>query len=172
MKEHAENGSADVSRETDRLSAGRFQTESDRGAATLRPCIAEGANLSRFYGMILGLNNVSFGIRPGITGVVGPNGAGKTTLFRLLLGQIKPSSGMLNVFGERPWNNPLVQARIAYCPESESVPSSIGAFPRSQGACAQLPRPGEACVTALEETAHCAVQRHAPARETRAVPAA
>jgi ABC-2 type transport system ATP-binding protein len=90
--------------------------------------IAQGANLSRFYGMILGLNNVSFTIRPGITGVVGPNGAGKTTLFRLLLGQIKPSSGRLDVFGERPWNNPSVQARLAYCPESETVPSGIGAF--------------------------------------------
>jgi ABC-2 type transport system ATP-binding protein len=95
--------------------------------SVLRP-IAEGRSLSRFYGMILGLNNVSFMIRPGITGIVGPNGAGKTTLFRLLLGQIKPSSGTLEVFGERPWNNQLVQARIAYCPESETVPTGIGAF--------------------------------------------
>src|SRR5215208_4114622 len=90
--------------------------------------IVAGENLSRFYGMILGLNNVSFTIRPGITGVVGPNGAGKTTLFRLLLGQIKPSSGTLRVFGERPWNNPMVQARIAYCPEAEVVPAGIGSF--------------------------------------------
>src|SRR5215216_17707 len=90
--------------------------------------IAEAESLSRFYGMILGLNNVSFAIRTGITGVVGPNGAGKTTLFRLLLGQIKPSSGTLQVFGETPWANPLVQARIAYCPESETVPSGIGSF--------------------------------------------
>ncbi len=90
--------------------------------------IAEAESLSRFYGMILGLNNVSFQIRPGITGIVGPNGAGKTTLFRLLLGQIKPSSGSLRVFGRTPWNNPEVQARIAYCPENESVPSNIGAF--------------------------------------------
>jgi ABC-2 type transport system ATP-binding protein len=100
----------------------------NHGAARLLPCIAEGKNLSRFYGMILGLNNVSFGIRPGITGVVGPNGAGKTTLFRLLLGQIKPSSGALQIFGEAPWNNPAVQARVGYCPESEIVPASIAAF--------------------------------------------
>lgn len=90
--------------------------------------IVRGESLSRFYGMILGLNNVTFAIRPGITGIVGPNGAGKTTLFRLLLGQIKPSSGTLSVFGEDPWNNPMVQARIAYCPEAESVPANIGAF--------------------------------------------
>jgi ABC-2 type transport system ATP-binding protein len=94
---------------------------------TSRP-IAEGESLSRFYGMILGLNNVSFVIRPGITGVVGPNGAGKTTLFRLLLGQIRPSSGEIHVMGERPWNNPMVQARIAYCPEAEAVPAGIGSL--------------------------------------------
>ncbi|MCX6951239.1 MAG: ATP-binding cassette domain-containing protein [Verrucomicrobia bacterium] len=88
--------------------------------------IIEGQNLSRFYGMILGLNNVNFTIRPGITGVVGPNGAGKTTLFRLLTGQIRPSSGSLRVFGLDPWNNPAVQARLAYCPESESVPADVG----------------------------------------------
>ncbi|MDB6152785.1 MAG: transporter [Chthoniobacteraceae bacterium] len=89
--------------------------------------IIEGENLSRFYGMILGLNNVNFTINPGITGVVGPNGAGKTTLFRLLTGQSKPSSGTLKVFGLNPWNNPAVQARLAYCPESEAVPADIGA---------------------------------------------
>lgn len=89
--------------------------------------IVEGRNLSRFYGMILGLNNVSFTIRPGITGIVGPNGAGKTTLFRLLTGQIRPSSGTLRVFGLDPWSNAAVQARLAYCPESESVPPDVGA---------------------------------------------
>ncbi len=87
--------------------------------------IAQADNLSRFYGVVLGLNNVSFALRPGITGVVGPNGAGKTTLFRLLTGQIKPSSGTLRVFGSVPWNNPAVQARIAYCPESETVPTEL-----------------------------------------------
>ena len=87
--------------------------------------IAQADSLSRFYGPILGLNNVTFTIRPGITGVVGPNGAGKTTLFRLLTGQIQPSSGTLQVFGASPWNNPSVQARIAYCPESEAVPEGL-----------------------------------------------
>ncbi len=87
--------------------------------------LIQAENLSRFYGMILGLNNVSFVIRPGITGIIGPNGAGKTTLFRLLLGQIRPSSGRLTVFGEEPWNNPSVHARIAYCPESETVPAGL-----------------------------------------------
>jgi ABC-2 type transport system ATP-binding protein len=87
--------------------------------------IVEAENLSRFYGIILGLNNVSFTVHPGITGVVGPNGAGKTTLFRLLTGQIKPSSGTLRVFGVSPWNNPAAHARMAYCPENEAVPEGL-----------------------------------------------
>src|SRR4051812_2041610 len=87
--------------------------------------IVRADNLSRFYGVILGLNNVSFTIHRGITGVVGPNGAGKTTLFRLLTGQIRASSGTLTVFGANPWNNPAPRARLAYCPESEAVPAAL-----------------------------------------------
>ncbi|PTY02473.1 ABC transporter [Opitutaceae bacterium EW11] len=87
--------------------------------------IIQAKNLSRFYGNILGLNNVSFEVHAGITGVVGPNGAGKTTLFRLLTGQVRPSSGTIEVFGQDPWNNPAVQARLAYCPESEDVPQGV-----------------------------------------------
>ncbi len=87
--------------------------------------IVQADNLSRFYGPYLGLNNVSFTLKPGITGIVGPNGSGKTTLFRLLTGQIKPDSGSLHVLGASPWNNPAVQARIAYCPESEAVPAGL-----------------------------------------------
>ena len=90
--------------------------------------IVEAESLSRFYGMVLGLNNVTLAIRPGLTGVVGPNGAGKTTLFRLLTGQIRPSSGTLRVFGEDPWNNPSVRARLAYCPEGEAVPAGVRAW--------------------------------------------
>jgi ABC-2 type transport system ATP-binding protein len=87
--------------------------------------VVQAENLSRFYGLFLGLNNITFTIQPGITGIVGPNGAGKTTLFRLLTGQIKPDSGTLEIFGAPPWNNPLVQAKIAYCPESEAVPPGL-----------------------------------------------
>lgn len=87
--------------------------------------IIQAENLSRFYGLVLGLNNVTCSIQPGITGVVGPNGSGKTTLFRLLTGQIRPSSGRIEVFGAPPWNNPAVLARLGYCPESEAVPASL-----------------------------------------------
>ncbi len=83
--------------------------------------IVQAKELSCFYGMVLGLNNVSFNLGSGITGLVGPNGAGKSTLIKLMTGQIKPSSGQLLVFGQKPWNNPQILSRIGYCPEHEYV---------------------------------------------------
>jgi ABC-2 type transport system ATP-binding protein len=77
--------------------------------------------LSRWYGIVMGLNNVSFDIGSGLTGLVGPNGAGKSTLMQIITGQLQPSSGTLTVFGETPWNNPRLLQRIGYCPEDEAV---------------------------------------------------
>lgn len=87
--------------------------------------LVQAESLSRFYGPVLGLNNVSFALGPGLTGIVGSNGAGKTTLFRLLTGQIRPSAGSLRVFGAEPWNNPSVCSRIGYCPEGEALPAGL-----------------------------------------------
>jgi ABC-2 type transport system ATP-binding protein len=81
--------------------------------------------LSRWYGMVMGLNNVSFEIGPGLTGLVGPNGAGKSTLIQIITGQLQPSSGELTVFGLRPWNNPALLQRLGYCPEGEAVPKEL-----------------------------------------------
>ncbi|HZZ58381.1 MAG TPA: ABC transporter ATP-binding protein [Opitutaceae bacterium] len=89
--------------------------------------VVQAEDVSRFYGMVLGLNNVSFALKPGLTGIVGPNGAGKTTLFRLILGQIRPSSGRIRVLGAEPWNNPAVAKRLAYCPEGDAVPAGLNA---------------------------------------------
>jgi ABC-2 type transport system ATP-binding protein len=83
--------------------------------------IIDARELNRWYGIVMGLNNVSFTIPPGLTGLVGPNGAGKSTLLQIITGQMQPSSGTLTVFGERPWNNPKVLRRIGFCPEKEAV---------------------------------------------------
>lgn len=87
--------------------------------------IIQGEDLSRWYGVVMGLNHVSFEVRPGLTGLVGPNGAGKSTLIQLITGQLRPSSGSLSVLGERPWNNPGVLSRIGYCPEGEAVHTDL-----------------------------------------------
>ncbi|HEX3720451.1 MAG TPA: ABC transporter ATP-binding protein [Verrucomicrobiae bacterium] len=87
--------------------------------------VVQANQLSRWYGIVMGLNNVSFEIEPGLTGLVGPNGAGKSTLIQIITGQLQPSSGSLTVFGERPWNNPRLLRRLGYCPEGEAVPKEL-----------------------------------------------
>ena len=87
--------------------------------------IIQARELSRWYGLVMGLNNVNFEIESGLTGLVGPNGAGKSTLIQIITGQLQPSSGELTVFHEKPWNNPHLIQRIGYCPEGEAVPKEL-----------------------------------------------
>jgi len=76
--------------------------------------------LSKWYGMVLGLNNFTIGVRRGITGLLGPNGAGKSTFMKLVTGQLKASQGRLWVLGQEPRNNTRLKARVGYCPEQDS----------------------------------------------------
>ena len=79
---------------------------------------AEG--VSKWYGQVSGLNNVTVSIPPGITGLLGPNGAGKSTFMKLMSGQLKPSQGTIRVLGEPIWGNPPVYDRIGFCPEQDA----------------------------------------------------
>lgn len=56
--------------------------------------------LSKWYGSVIGLNQVSLTIDRGVVGVVGPNGAGKSTLLKLVTGQLRPSLGRVRIFGK------------------------------------------------------------------------
>ncbi len=76
--------------------------------------------LSKWYGEVIGLNNVTTTVGRGITGLVGPNGAGKSTLMGLAMGQLRPSQGTITVFGRRVWDNPSTLAQIGYCPEGDA----------------------------------------------------
>ncbi|MEK9862524.1 MAG: ABC transporter ATP-binding protein [Limisphaerales bacterium] len=89
------------------------------------PPIIKADKLSRWYGMVMGLNHISFEVLPGITGLVGPNGAGKSTLIQIITGQLRPSSGCLKVLGHTPWDHPPTLARIGYCPEKEALPEHL-----------------------------------------------
>jgi len=76
--------------------------------------------LSRWYGQVIGINDVSLAIGPGITGLLGPNGAGKSTFMKLMTGQIRPSRGSVTVLGEPVWNNPNIMKRMGFCPEQDA----------------------------------------------------
>ncbi len=77
-------------------------------------------HLSKWYGQVIGLNDVSVTVPPGITGLLGPNGAGKSTFMKLMTGQLKPSKGRISVLGEPIWHNPGIFTRIGFCPEQDA----------------------------------------------------
>jgi ABC-2 type transport system ATP-binding protein len=82
--------------------------------------ILQATQLSKWYGQVSGLNDVTVSIPAGITGLLGPNGAGKSTFMKLMTGQLKPSKGKITVFDEPIWGNPSVFARIGFCPEQDA----------------------------------------------------
>ena len=77
-------------------------------------------HVSKWYGQVIGLNDVSVAVPPGVTGLLGPNGAGKSTLMKLITGQLKPSKGTVQVLGEPIWRNPRLFFRIGFCPEQDA----------------------------------------------------
>jgi ABC-2 type transport system ATP-binding protein len=79
------------------------------------------AGVSRWYGNVVAVNEISFGVSPGITGLLGPNGAGKSTLLHMLSGFLRPSAGEVTVLGEIPWRNPGIYRHLGLVPERESV---------------------------------------------------
>jgi ABC-2 type transport system ATP-binding protein len=82
--------------------------------------LVDAEQLSKWYGQVSGLNDVTVKIPPGITGLLGPNGAGKSTFMKLMTGQLKPSKGSIKVLGEPIWGNPSVYFRIGFCPEQDA----------------------------------------------------
>jgi ABC-2 type transport system ATP-binding protein len=104
------------------------------------------------YGDILGLSPTTFELPDGggITGLLGPNGAGKSTLIQLVSGLLPPSGGSVRVFGEAPFRNPRVLARLGLVPEGDRFPVGLTGtrWLRMMGALAGLQG------TALEEALH------------------
>jgi ABC-2 type transport system ATP-binding protein len=87
--------------------------------------VIETRNLSKYYGNVLGLSDVSLEIESGITGLLGPNGAGKSTFMKLVTGQMKPNIGTVTITGQEVWNNFPLFSKIGYCPEQDSFYEDI-----------------------------------------------
>jgi ABC-2 type transport system ATP-binding protein len=77
--------------------------------------------VSKWFGGVVAVSDVSLAVEPGVTALLGPNGAGKTTLLRTIAGLTAPSQGHVRVFGEPIRGNARLYRRIGYMPEHESV---------------------------------------------------
>lgn len=84
--------------------------------------------VSKWYGHVLGISEVSLKIGGGIVGLLGENGAGKSTLIKLIAGLIRPDQGRIQVFGEAPSDTARARARIGYCPEHDGVYGELTAL--------------------------------------------
>ena len=82
--------------------------------------IVTAEHVSKWYGQVIGLNDVNVSVPPGITGLLGPNGAGKSTFMKLITGQLRPSKGSVKVLGEPIWRNPHLYFQIGFCPEQDA----------------------------------------------------
>jgi ABC-2 type transport system ATP-binding protein len=75
-------------------------------------------HVSKWYGPVLGVNQVTLELRSGITGLVGSNGAGKSTLLRLATGQLRPDIGRVTVGGHDAWSW-TAKRMVGYCPDGD-----------------------------------------------------
>jgi len=107
--------------------------------------------VSRWYGNVVAVNDITFSLGAGITGLLGPNGAGKTTILHMLAGLLRPSSGRVLIDSTPSWRNPEVYRRIGLVPEREAVyPFLTGRQLAVLAAQLQrLPRPEAAAAAAI-----------------------
>src|SRR5438270_3970177 len=84
--------------------------------------------VSRFYGEVLGINNVNLAIPPGITSLVGANGSGQTTLMNLMTGLIRPTQGEISVLGIAPDHPEKLCRILGYCAQFDAFPKGMTGY--------------------------------------------
>jgi ABC-2 type transport system ATP-binding protein len=83
------------------------------------------AGVSRWYGNVVAVNDITMSIGPGVTGLLGPNGAGKSTILHMIAGFLEPSKGALTVDGVQTMMNPGLYDKLGLVPERDSVYSFL-----------------------------------------------
>jgi ABC-2 type transport system ATP-binding protein len=85
-------------------------------------------NVTRLYGTVIGVNDITLSLAAGAHGLLGPNGAGKTTLLNLITGQLSPTIGSVRVLGMSSRSNPNLLRRIGYLPSIEGMYADVSAL--------------------------------------------
>ncbi|MFF9667486.1 ABC transporter ATP-binding protein [Streptomyces althioticus] len=108
--------------------------------------------VSRWFGNVVAVNDITMSIGPGVTGLLGPNGAGKSTLIHMMSGFLAPSSGAVTLDGAPIWRNQQVYRQIGLVPERESVYDHLTGweFVLVNAELHGLPQPGAAARRALD----------------------
>jgi len=121
--------------------------------------VIEIKNVSRWYGNVVAVNDITMDIGPGVTGLLGPNGAGKSTILHMIAGFLAPSRGTLTVhpvLGQPvpTWQNPDIYRSLGLVPERDSVYAFLTGeeFVRSTAKLHKLASTGAATRQALEMT--------------------
>ncbi|GAA0469870.1 MULTISPECIES: ABC transporter ATP-binding protein [Streptomyces] len=78
-------------------------------------------NVSRWFGNVVAVNDITMTIGPGVTGLLGPNGAGKSTLLNMMGGFLAPSNGSVTLDGRPTWRNEAIYRDIGIVPEREAM---------------------------------------------------
>ncbi|GHG25026.1 ABC transporter ATP-binding protein [Streptomyces zaomyceticus] len=78
-------------------------------------------HVSRWFGNVVAVNDVTMTVGPGVTGLLGPNGAGKSTLINMMGGFLDPSTGSVTLDGRTIWGNESVYREIGVVPEREAM---------------------------------------------------
>jgi ABC-2 type transport system ATP-binding protein len=109
-------------------------------------------DVSRWYGNVVAVNEVSFALGPGVTGLLGPNGAGKSTLLHMMAGLLRPSHGEVTIFGRSTWLDPAIYRQVGLVPEREAVHGYLTGrqFALFNAQLQRLPDPAAAATRALE----------------------
>jgi ABC-2 type transport system ATP-binding protein len=109
-------------------------------------------NVSRWYGNVVAVNDITMTIGPGVTGLLGPNGAGKSTVLHMIAGFLPPSRGEV-LLGKTPaWHNPDIYRTVALVPERDSVYGFLTGqdFVRATAKLHKLPDPATAARQTIE----------------------
>ena len=108
-------------------------------------------NVSRWYGNVVAVNDVTMSIEPGVTGLLGPNGAGKSTIMHMIAGFLPPSRGELTIGNRASWRNPAVYRQVGLVPERDSVYAFLTGqqFVLSTAKLHELPDPAAAAARAI-----------------------